>query len=254
MAFNVLNSKSFLSHDQTCIYKMAGTSCAGETSSVSTIGLVQSRAPDSGLEYIWFARLPCTFVIGARMRPRVAVEARGRRGSCVPKRFSAHTWAHTTAAFNIRLYDEKTPLSSPGAFHLHRLGTILVQSELALPVTISSNMTAVLKPKGDSWDATVAHVSSDPSLGSVPGPVGVGPAVEEMAMASNDMGIATPPNSSTPPPSTKSPDNDTDIIMPTPITPAVPTVYEPKIIQTPFIHKLYKYASRLPCVNCCHMC
>jgi len=106
-------------------------------------------------------------------------------------------------------------------------------------------MTAVLKPKGDSWDADVAHVPSDSGHVSVPGRASHGQGVEEVVTVSNEMGITTPPNSSTLPPSRKGPDNDTDndtdVIMPTPIAPSVPTVHGPKII--PFIHKLYKYAS-----------
>ena len=76
------------------------------------------------------------------------------------------------------------------------------------------------------------------------------------------MEITTPTNSSAPPSATKSPDSDgtangtnerpqqsqsqndqlsaDNIIMPAPAA-AAAAVHQPKIVQTAFIHKLYKY-------------
>ena len=77
------------------------------------------------------------------------------------------------------------------------------------------------------------------------------------------MDITTPTNSSAPASATKSPDGDANgmsdrsggtvthndhqqsdnIIMPAPVA-AAAAVHQPKIVQTAFIHKLYKYVSR----------
>lgn len=80
---------------------------------------------------------------------------------------------------------------------------------------------------------------------------------------SDPMEIATPTNSSAPPSASKSPDGDTNgasepmrhshnharadaqaqsnnIAMPAPPPAAAPAVQGPKIVQTAFIHKLYK--------------
>ena len=84
------------------------------------------------------------------------------------------------------------------------------------------------------------------------------------------MEITTPTNSTAPPSATKSPDSDVNIsininglseraqqqqhqqaahgehpdniMMPAPVA-AAPAVHQPKIVQTAFIHKLYKYAT-----------
>lgn len=80
------------------------------------------------------------------------------------------------------------------------------------------------------------------------------------------MEITTPTNSSAPPSATKSPDSDSNvnglndrsqagaqtqqndqlsadnIIMPAPAA-AAAAIHQPKIVQTAFIHKLYKYGT-----------
>lgn len=89
------------------------------------------------------------------------------------------------------------------------------------------------------------------------------------------MEITTPTNSSAPPSATKSPDSDSNvngmgerpqagaqnqqndqlsadnIIMPAPAA-AAAAIHQPKIVQTAFIHKLYKYGDlpkRAPCLG-----
>ncbi len=83
---------------------------------------------------------------------------------------------------------------------------------------------------------------------------------------SEPMEITTPTNSSAPASATKSPDSETNgilhdrshpnagqsdmspgdnIIMPAPVA-AAAAVHQPKIVQTAFIHKLYKYEPNPP--------
>jgi hypothetical protein len=90
------------------------------------------------------------------------------------------------------------------------------------------------------------------------------PTIQMSAPSPGDpMEITTPTNSSAPASATKSPDSDANgmsdrsggtilqndhnqadnIIMPAPVA-AAAAVHQPKIVQTAFIHKLYKYVCR----------